>query len=282
MLAALERLGNSEACVLDQLASGRKIQKPSDDPAGVAALVGVQTSSNRTDQYLKNLTAISSQMKAADSSLSSVITALERALALGVGGANGTLNDSGRSAVAAELDGIRDQLLELGNSSSQGIYFFSGTASTTKPFQAVAGQIIYSGTLQNNQVVVGDGYTITMNLPGKAIFGGDSDGVFASIQNLADAIRSNSDVTIALDAVSKARNAVSTARVVYGNSLNRIEASQITMKERKLQLSQQETDIAGADLAEVATQLSSTLTSRNALLAAIGKADSLTLFDYLK
>jgi len=228
------------------------------------------------------MSAVSSQMQAADSSLSSVVTALERAIALGVGGANGTLNDSGRQAVAAELDGIRDQLVELGNSSSQGVYFFSGTASTTEPFQEVAGKIVYNGSDQSNQVVVGDGYTITMNLPGRAIFGNDLTGAFASIENLADAIRNNSDVTPALDAVSKARDAVSTARVMYGNSLNRIAASQITMKERKLQLSQQETDIAGADLAEVATQLSSTLTSRNALLAAIGKSDSLTLFDYLK
>ncbi len=282
MLAALERVGKSEETVLEQLSSGRKIQKPSDDPAGLAALVNVQASSARSEQYLKNISAVRSQMQAADSSLSSVITALVRALSLGVGGANGTLNDSGRESVATELEGIREQLVELGNSSSQGMYFFAGTATTTKPFQEVAGDISYSGSDHGNQVVMGEGYSVTMNLPGTQIFGDDSSGIFASIQNLADAVRSNGDVTAALDAVSKARDAVSTARVVYGNSLNRIESMQNTMKERQLQLSQQETDIAGADLAEVASQLSSTIKSRSALLAAIGKADSLTLFDYLK
>ncbi|HET9696589.1 MAG TPA: flagellar hook-associated protein FlgL [Terriglobales bacterium] len=281
MLAALERVGKSEETVLAQLGSGRKIQKPSDDPAGLAALVNVQASSARSEQYLKNISAVRSQMQAADSSLSSVVTAVERALALGVGGANGTLNDSGRQSVATELEGIRDQLLELGNSSSQGMYFFAGTATTVKPFREVAGNVIYSGSEQGNQIVMGEGYSVTMNVPGTQIFGDDSNGIFASIQKLADAVRNNGDVTAALDAVSKARDGVSKARVVYGNSLNRIEGTKNTMKERQLQLFQQETEIAGADLAEVASQLSSAITSRSALLAAIGKADSLSLFDYL-
>lgn len=282
MLAALERIGNAEETVLEQLGSGRKIQKPSDDPAGLAALVDVQASSARTDQYLRNISAVRSQIQAADSTLSSVVTALERALALGVGGANGTLNDSGRNSVAIELEGIRDQLVELGNSSAQGMYFFAGTATTTKPFQEVGGEILYGGSDQGNQIVLGEGYAITLNLPGTRIFGDDNTGIFASIKNLADAIRTNGDVTTALAEVSKARDTVSASRVVYGNSLNRIESTQNTMKERKLQLSHQETEIAGADLAEVASQLSSTITSRSALLAAIGKADSLSLFDYLK
>lgn len=282
MLAALQRIGKSEQTVLEQLGSGRKIEKPSDDPAGLAALVSVQSSASRTTQYLKNIGAARSQLQAADSSLSSVITALERALALGISGANGTLNDNGRESVATELEGIRDQLLELGNSSSQGMFFFAGTATTTKPFQEVAGTVTYGGSDQSNQIAVGEGYSITLNLPGTVIFGDDAGGMFESLKNLAAAVRSNGDVTAALDSVSKARDIVSTARVVYGNSLHRIESMQNTLKERQLQFSQHETEIAGADIAEVASQLSSTLTSRGALLAAIGKADSLSLFDYLK
>jgi flagellar hook-associated protein 3 FlgL len=282
MLTALERVSAEETKALGQLSSGKRIERPSDDPAGMAALIDVQDASSKTSQYLSNISAVRSQAQGADSSLSSVVTALTRALSLGVSGANSTLNDSDRASVATELDGIGDQLLELANSSSQGVYFFGGTATTAPPFVKGPLGVTYQGNAESSDVVVGEGYVIRTNVPGSDIFGDDATGVFASLQQLATAVRTNTGVSAAVDALSHARDQVSAARVVFGNAMNQSDSEQLIMNDRKLQLAQQATDIAGADLAEVATRLSSTITTRNALLAAMSKVDAMNLFDYLK
>jgi flagellar hook-associated protein 3 FlgL len=282
MIDALQRVTASESIVLRQLSSGKKIQSPSDDPAGMAALIQVQANDSSTQQYLSTIKAIRSQMQSADSSLNSVGIAIERALTLGVRGATGTMTDADREAVATEIDGVTDQLLELANSSQQGTYLFSGTATTTKPFTKSGNNVVYQGSGSSNEIAVGEGYTITNNVPGSSVFGDDGSGLFSSIEKLSTAIRTNGDVSGALDQLQAARENVSSARVVYGNSLNQIDSAETLMNGRHLQLTQQETDIAGADLADAATRLVSSQTSRNALLAAIAKTDQSSLFDYLR
>lgn len=282
MLAGLNRLDEAANTVLKQLSSGRKIQKPSDDPAGLASLVSVQASEAASSQYLGAIKSIRSQLQAADSTLNSAMTTIERALSLGVRGATGTMTGSDRQSVAAELDGIGDQLLELANSSIQGIYLFSGTATTTEPFVKAGNSVTYQGSLTTNDVAIGEGYFVKAGLAGSEIFGDGTSGIFASINALATAIRTGNGVTEAIAALRGSRDQLSTARVTYGNSLNQIDAFEQVMNERRLQLAQQETDIAGVDLADVATRLASVQTSREALLATIGKTAGSNLFDYLR
>src|SRR4051812_17949348 len=119
LLASLQRISADESSVLRQLASGKRIENPSDDPAGIAELVQLQGSDENTQQYLRNASAVRSQMQVSDSTLSSAIIALERALSLGVRGANGTMNPTDRNSVALEIDGISAHMLDLANSSLQ-------------------------------------------------------------------------------------------------------------------------------------------------------------------
>src|SRR5437588_7883531 len=117
LLAALDRTNTTEQQVLKQMSSGLRIQTPSDDPAGAAAVVQVQSADSQTEQYLSDVKAMRTRMQASDSALNAVELALQRAVTLGVGGATGTLSQADRDAIANELSGIKDQLLELSNSS---------------------------------------------------------------------------------------------------------------------------------------------------------------------
>src|SRR3954466_1449681 len=136
LLAALERVSQDQQSVLKQLSSGLRVQTPSDDPAAAAALVNIQADDAQTQQYVSNVKSMQTHMQAADSALNSVMLALQRAVTLGIEGATGTLSDSDRNAVATELSGIKDELLELANSSLQGTYLFAGTAVSAPPYVA--------------------------------------------------------------------------------------------------------------------------------------------------
>lgn len=284
LLAALENLQQQQNTATLELGSGSKIDQPSDDPAGAAQLVQINNASAQNDSYQSSVGSISGLFSTADSTLSSVVATLQRAITLGVEGANGTLSDSDRTAVVEELSGIRDQLVSLANTSYQGQYFFAGTAQT-QPFVVDASApsgVRYAGNTGTNQVTVGNGYQVQVNLPGSQVFNGPGADVFQSLSDLITALQSNSGIGNAVTEVSAAYNYVDGQRVFYGNALNQTQAQQTYLGTVKLNLSQEENAVGSADLAAVASQVENDQIATNATLAAIGKMPQTTLFDYLR
>jgi len=136
ILTAIWQTQEQENTALQQVSTGRRVNVPSDDPAAAAALVGNLTSSAQNDQYLQNTSSVEGMLQTADSTLSSVVSVLNQAISLGVQGANGTLSPSDQQGIAQQVIGIQSQVLQLANTSYQGIYIFAGTATTTPPFVA--------------------------------------------------------------------------------------------------------------------------------------------------
>ena len=126
LLAALNQTQLDAQQALLQISSGKSVNQPSDDPAAAALLIANHDQTIFTSGYLQSLTSVQGQLQVADSTLSSVVTALQRSISLGVEGANGTLSQDDRAAVASELQGIRDQILSLANTSFQGRFLFPG------------------------------------------------------------------------------------------------------------------------------------------------------------
>jgi len=281
LLIALQRINADEGSVLRQIASGKRIENPSDDPAGIAALAQLQSADANSQQFVRNISSVRTYMQMSDSTLNSVVLDLERAVSLGVRGANSTMTPVDRNALALEIEGINAHLVDLANSSLQGTFLFAGTSSTTEPFLSSSGSVKYQGNANTNQVQIGEGLWIPTSVSGDQVFGADGTNAFDALQSLVAAVQSGGDVESAISAVSSHRDQVSAARVIYGNSLNQLDSAELVMNQRHIQLAQQETELAGTDMAEAATNLSSAETARNAVLATIAKAGATSLFDYL-
>jgi flagellar hook-associated protein 3 FlgL len=285
LLLGLMQNRKLEDDALNQLSSGKRINSLSDDPAAVAALVTNHAQSGAVDQYLKNLSSVQSSMQLADSTLSSVITALTRAITLGTEGATDTMSPENRQAIAEEVRGILSQILNLANTSNQGTYLFAGTAVTTAPFVLDATSpsgVRYVGNTGVNNVEVGEGETLPVNLPGSQIFSAAGADVFQALKDLADALQSGTNIDAANGEVQKAFQQVNTQRAFYGNSLSRLATSQMFLNQQSLQLKNAETSLVGADMAQAATNLTQAESALNATLAAGGKISQLSLLDYLR
>jgi flagellar hook-associated protein 3 FlgL len=284
LLAALEQTQRQEQNALLQLASGRRVNVPSDDPAAAAVLVGNHARSAQTDQFLRSIGSLQAQLQSTDSALSSVVTALQRAISLGVQGANGTLSDANRASLALEVQGIQDEIIGLANLSFQGSFVFGGTENQAPPFVADSTQpsgVRYDGNTGVNKAAVGDGLSVQMNLPGSQLFMAAGGDVFQSLHDLVVALQSNSGVDVAVADVRKAFDHVTAQRVFYGNALTQMQDQQIFLSSEKLQLSQQEDEVGGADLAAAATNLANAQTGRQAALQAAARLSGTNLFDYL-
>lgn len=285
LLSALAIAKQQEQTALLQLSSGRRVNSPSDDPVAAAIVVQNHAESSTDDQYLRSASSLQSQLQTADSTLSSVVSTLQRAVSLGVEGSTGTVSDSDRSALVGELQGIQNQLISLANLSYQGQYVFAGTATTTQPFQLDNTQpsgVRYDGNVNTNHVDVGSGYSLQVNVPGSQLFCASGADMFQSITDLISALQSNSGVDTAITAVKKSFDYVTAQRVFYGNTMNQLDSQETYLNNAKLELSKQESTIAGADPAEVTTNLLNAQNAQTAALAAAARIAQTNLFDYLK
>src|SRR5713226_3011463 len=285
LLAALNQTQLEAQQALREISSGRSVNEPSDNPTAAALLVENNDQATFNNGYLRSLNSVQGQFSTADSTLSSVVTALQRAISLGVEGANGTLSDSDRAAVATELQGIQSQLVSLANTSYQGRYVFAGTNTNTPPFvvdNTVASGVRYAGNTGVNQVSIGSGYKLAVNLPGSQLFSAAGNDVFLAINTLIQALQTNTSIDTAVSGVGAAYSYLSAQRVFYGNALNQTQSQTTYLNTAKLQISQQENTLGGVDLAAAATNLAKSQTDTQATLAAISKFSQNNLFDYLK
>lgn len=284
-LAGLAISKQQQENALLELSTGRRVNCPSDDPTAAAILVQNHAQASRDDQYIRSASSIQSELHTADSTLSSVVSTLDRAVSLGVEGANGTLSDADRTSLVNELQGIQGQLISLANLSYQGRYVFAGTANTSPPFQldsTLPSGVRYNGNGNTNSIEVGDGFSLQVNVPGLNLFSATGGDVFQSIHDLISALQSNSGVDSATAAVRNAFDHVTAQRVFYGNAMNQLESQQSYLNSAKLQLSSQEDTIAGADMAATTTNLLNAQNAQAATLAAAARITQMNLFDYLK
>ena len=270
-----------------QIASGQSVTLPSDNPAAAASLVRNADQTSQADQFLRSVGSIQGEMQSADSTLNSVITALQRAISLGTEGANGTLSDADRAAIAQEVKGIQSQLVNLANLSYQGNYVFAGTATQTTPYvfdPTSSSGVSYKGNSETNQITLGNHFTMQANLPGSQLFSGSGSDMFQAIQDLLTNLQSGNTAGIgnAVTEVSNAYNYIGTARVFYGNAENQLNSQQTYLNSEVTQLAAQQNTLGGADMAAVLSNLNTTQISREATLAAMARIGQSDLFNYLK
>ena len=284
LLAAVNNAQEQQNTAMLQMASGRRVNKPSDDPAAAAVLVQNQAQSDAVDQYLRSADSIQAQLQTTDSTLNSAVLALTRAISLGVQGANGPLSDANRASVVGELNGIQQQLLSLANLNFQGQYVFAGTATQTQPFVLDATQpsgVRYDGNGGTNSIQVGNGISVQTNLPGSQLFTTPGSDMFQAVHDLITALQTDTGIDTAVSGVRAAFDQVTAQRVFYGNALNQLQSQQTYLNSDKLQLSQQQNTVGGADMAAAATNLLSAQNARTAALEVAGRVSQSSLFDFL-
>ena len=268
-----------------EISSGRSVNQPSDNPTAAALLVENNDQATFNSGYLRSIGTVQGQLSTADSTLSSVVTALQRAISLGVQGANGTLSDSDRASIANELQGIQSQLVSLSNASYQGRYVFAGTNTNTPPFvidNTVPSGVRYVGNTDVNQVSIGNGNKLAVNQPGSHLFSAPSNDVFLAINNLIQSLQSNTAIGAAVTSLGAANSYLSAQRVFYGNAANQAQSQSTYLNTAKLQIAQQQNTLGGADLAAAATNLARSQIDTQATLATISKLTQNNLFSYLK
>jgi flagellar hook-associated protein 3 FlgL len=260
---------------------------PSDNPAGAAEMVQNQAQQDQADQFLQNTSAVEGQLQTADSTLSSVVESLTQAISLGTEGANGTNSPADLQAIAQQVQGIQDQVVQLANTSYQGNYIFSGTDTNTVPFtldSSAPDGVTYNGNTDVNTVQIAQGNSVQTNLPGSQVFQGSGGDVFGALQQLITALQGGNSTAIgaATTQLSTSMNYLSQQRVFYGNGVDQLNSNQTFLQQEQVSLESEANTVDGANLAQASTNLSQAQTTQSAALAALAKVIPQNLLQYLQ
>lgn len=170
-----KNLGKMER-MQQQMASGKKFSRPSDDPIGVSRSLRLNTEVATMEQYKRNAEDAQSWLDTTEMAINNINTVLQRASELTVQAVSETNSIDERNAIAGEITELRNQLIQIGNTTYAGSYIFSGF-KTDKPLLDSDGKYDIgngSNKLTLDEVIetnIGLGDRIGMNTVGQRIFG---------------------------------------------------------------------------------------------------------------
>lgn len=155
-----------------QVANGKKIFKPSEDPVAASRIVNLKDTLAAVEQHQNNVNAARARITLSEGVLTSVVESIHRANELAIQSNNDTYSGDSRSFVAAEIEQIQQALLNLANTTdSNNEYLYAGSLSRFKPFSRnEAGGFEYNGDENSREVQISRNRRISVDDPGSEVF----------------------------------------------------------------------------------------------------------------
>jgi flagellar hook-associated protein 3 FlgL len=154
-----------------QLATGRLINRPSDNAVGASTVSVLDDILERREQRLRNLNHAESVLNTADSALAEANDILMEAKSIGLGQIGAGSDAATRANQAQVIDSMLNEMVRIGNSQYQDIYLFGGTRTATTPYLDLLGGIQYQGTGEGLVTDIGLPRSIPITTPGEEAFG---------------------------------------------------------------------------------------------------------------
>ena len=160
-----------------QLATGKNVLKPSDDPAVATQLLNLSALKANNVQYDRNIGTAENELELQESVLASSGNVLQRVRELVIQANNGTQSSYTRAAIADEISNLADELLQLSNTKSpSGEYIFSGYNSRTPAFAKSGAGYVYQGDQGQRLLQVSEDTQLAVRDNGAEVFQGMTTG----------------------------------------------------------------------------------------------------------
>lgn len=272
-----------------QLATGKRILTPSDDPAGATKALDLQRYLETNKQFLSNMGFARSRLETQETALASVTDLLDRANELAIQGNNATASASDRAAIAAEVDQLLEQMLALANTQdSNGEYLFGGLRRDSAAFvqDPVTGAVSYDGDDQQRQIQVSEVRRLADADTGQDIFmavtGAGGASAFDILAKFAADLRTpGASLSDSIGNIQLAMQQVLDVRARGGARLNALEDLGSINEDLAVTLESQLSEIKDLDYAEAVSRMNRQLLAFQASQQSYARLSQLSLFDYL-
>lgn len=293
----------------EQLSSGKKVSRPSDDAVAVARSMALTSALSRNEQFVRNIDDTLSWLNATEATLGNVTDLLQRVREQTIYGASQIHSPTEREAIASEIDQLLNHLVELGNMEYNGRHLYAGFVTTAPPFARTGDTFTYSGDNGTLLHEVSAFATVEANVHGISLFGNihedpvtlirvlrfDSTGlepdvvergtgVFSKLLEIRDAVRSG-DVDLLsgtlLPEIDLILNNALSQRSLLGARANRLEAGLQRFGMEELNIRELRSKAEDVDFARVLTEFKMQESVYQASLATAARVITPTLLQFL-
>ncbi len=206
-----------------QIATGRKILTPADDPIGASQVLNLEQGRVMNEQFATNRINAGNALREQEGVLSSMNELAQDVQTLLVQAGNASLDDTQRSYLAVELDGQLEQLLSLANSKDgMGNFMFSGYQVTMPTYQKTSSGATFQGDGGQRSLQVDTSRRVTISVSAQQLFEAIDTGTTSAPgvkQDIFTTLRSWSDALKSPTASAAAQTAQAAAGTAAGNAL---------------------------------------------------------------
>ncbi|MDJ0757814.1 MAG: flagellar hook-associated protein FlgL [Woeseiaceae bacterium] len=170
-ISLMQRLQSSIDLTGRQIASGRRILTPADDPISSARAIELRESLARTQQFDRNSAVVTSRLSQEETALAATNDILQRIRELALQANNATVGNEARGQIGVEVRAQLKQLINLANQKDgNGAYMFAGTRENVQPVIQNGSSFSYNGDDGRRLIQIGEGRTVPDGDPGAEIF----------------------------------------------------------------------------------------------------------------
>ena len=295
VLSDLNRIAAQQDLTRRQMSSGKAITKPSDDPYGAARAMSLRTDLAGVKQHQRNVDEAQSWMSATSTTLSSITDLAQKARELTVQGATDTLSQSGRDAIADQIDQLIAGMKQEGNATYDGRYVLGGSRTNTPPFDSaltktdpsVTTNDAYAGDAASQLREIGPGVTLAVNVHGDEVLGGASGStgnLLGVLRDVATHLRSGDTSALGngdIKAVSDQIDNLLAVQARVGAGMNRLDTASSRLAQIEESTTSMLSNTEDADMAEVITNYSTQQAVYQSALNAGARIVQTSLLDFL-
>jgi flagellar hook-associated protein 3 FlgL len=278
--------------IQQQIASGRRILRPSDDPVAAARALEVTQSRDILTQYGANQETAMSALGLAEGQLGNATEILQNVRELIIQAGGPSLTAANRQSIAVALRAHYDNLMGIANSADgQGQFQFSGYQGATQPFSGTVNflnagnEVTYAGDDGQRRIQVSATRQIEVSAAGSDLFvnTGNGESVFKSLATLIGQLELNdtSGLTTAITKITTAGDNILRVRAAFGSRMNELESLGYLNQDLSLQYDQTLSNLQDLDYAKAISDLTLKQNQLEAAQESFSKISQLSLFDYL-
>lgn len=277
-----DRLGSYERAQ-SELAIGRRILRPSDDPSSAGRAMTLKAQLRTRDQEQRNITDARSWLESADSSLQTAMERLSRTRELAIRGSN-SMSRSEAEAVALEVDQLKEELVGIANGRFRNRPLFGGFGQAD-PVQQVgaAWQVGGEGAIARR---ISETERVTVNVTAAEAFVDPASGkdAFTVLDELSAALRGGDSSAVAgtLVDIDAVRSQIGATLARIGSTTNRVDSADRRNVDAALTIRTELSEVEDVDVAEGVMELQLQQTAYEATLGALGRALPESLVAFLR
>lgn len=271
----------------ERLATGKRINRPSDDPNGAEVVINIRTSQKQIEQFQRNASVAGQKLTAADDTLGNYETIIDRLKTLVTQGLNGTATQPAKNALATEIEALRERVLNVANSQYNGEYLFGGSRQNSPPFDPTTAAPNANPAAAQYVSIEPGANAIAVGVTAESVFSDSTSDIFTDLTNAINALRGTGDETAdrttlenTFARLSDYADLAGIAHSKIGANMNITDLAKERLSSDFLSLNDRATDIEGADFADTAVRLTQSQQTLDATLSVIANGRR-SLFDFL-